>query len=243
MITVVDTVRVRPADPQSEKSRWEKTKNRQIADFRKLLRDRYRYELIEDDSGRHAVAVALSLIAAASGPGASVRMDAFLDLMAPWMPSEERSARQETAVRECRNWSPKELGREMRLTFAEQHRLDLRGLIAADVTDEQRLAFYRDKKNHRDRERRCHKRLRAEPSPSAPERRARAIFELLPPAKPTDVSRLIAEVSDRPEFADMEASSLRKAVHRAIEYGVARGRFRTTIDERDPFQKLLIVRC
>jgi hypothetical protein len=54
---------------------------------------------------------------------------------------------------------------------------------------------------------------------------------------------LVAEVSQSPEFAKIKPRSLRKAVHRAIDYGVKKGRFRTTTDETDPFKRTLIARC
>jgi len=201
-----------------------------VRDLNKVYRDSYGLELPPDEDGRYAAYMWL-LHTARTGADAERRMDNFLELRAPWMPTAERRAAKEAAFASTKFYSADELAVEFGITYAKRTALGHTTIGSIDVDAAQRKAIRKKKQRDRQRERRSRERLRRKPELAAPARRADAITEILPPGEWVDVSLICAELKRGKAipFASLTGKTLTAAVHRAIEHGINEGRLQKRV--------------
>jgi len=142
--------------------KWERVRRLRYGDFLRLFRDRWGYELPNDDAGRGDLKLLLFNISFAR-KDPQERMLCAIDIWAPWMSAEER----DHYVKFVwgldfyeRLMTGREIGEELGLTNAERDRLKLWQFKPIDMTAEE-LAEHRRRKNN-ERRRAKRGRTRAE---------------------------------------------------------------------------------
>ena len=119
-------------------SRSEGIRQNRLGDIRRLLRDRWRYVLPDDDAGRSDLEEMLYPISL--GPEPEKRMRHAIELWASWMSHTEASDliyRILDMPRQQRKPKARELGLRMRVTNEQRERLRLRTVRPFDMTDKQ----------------------------------------------------------------------------------------------------------
>lgn len=218
-----------------------KSKNISASDLRRRIctlqhgelttvhRNLYGIELPSNVDGRSAVKITLRLIAEMGGD-VERRMDAFLDLEAPWMPEAECRTEKDDALASKKLYGADELAKVYGITYAMRTNMGLTVIGSIDVTADQREAIRKKWKNKKKAEKRKRKRLCPRSRETEPEKRAYAIGKLLPERRVVDVGNLCQEIELRKVKAFtgrggkmLGGQSLKQAVLRAIDWGVDAG--------------------
>jgi len=191
-----------------------------IKELRRIFHFRWGHTLPDDDSGLHDAEIILAHIAQAGGD-VETKIDNFLDIWCPWMPPSLRADAKLAAMTTRRRWTADGLAAEMNLTLQERSDLKIKTIGAVDCNEQARISRRQEKHRKRQQERRRKLRLQPKRQAKVPVRRLQAILLLLPAAGWSSVPRLCRELANHTEFAHQ--MSMRSAVHRAIDKGVADG--------------------
>jgi hypothetical protein len=124
-----------------------------LAELNRLLTDRHRGEVLQDDDdGRHDAETVAHHLARCSG-NPRRRIESWLHHRTPWMPETERAAIIDRATTKTRRWRADTLAKRLNLTAVDRQRLRITTIGAVDANREARAAARARNKRKRDRDR------------------------------------------------------------------------------------------
>ena len=137
------------------KGKAEGIRRQRFGDIRRILRDRYKHTLPDDDAGRedlHELLLPISL-----GPEHERKMQNAIETWAPWMAAEEAGQFIDRINRTpvyLRKPTGRELGERIGLQNWQREALHIRTIRPIDMTDEQLLEQRKAKARKREQRRR-----------------------------------------------------------------------------------------